>query len=303
MYRMNKKRGQEKIIGIYHKDCLDGTTAAAVLFKKFSHNIILFPLERSYSTKDLRHIFALIDKTTTVYIVDFALRDDKEMRKFAKSAKRIIIIDHHISDKDRLEHLGTMIKNFELVFSLNHSGASLSWIYFFGKKNIPKIVTLVEDGDLGRWKFKEKTTQLGGYLIPLLNQPQKVAANFDTPIKTLLQQGKIVSDFIDYLLDLYVKRAGHIVLKIGPHKTIAYNVTFNSERMRTLLGFILTKKHNATVAMFSIKGKEVHLSFRGIDNVNPSAGDLAKILGGGGHRNAAGAAVWLKDFCKMIIKK
>ena len=168
---------------------------------------------------------------------------------------------------------------------------------------MPEIITLVEDGDLGRWKFKEKPTQLGGYLIPLLNQPEKIAPEFDAPLDTLLKQGKIVSDFIEYLIDLYVKRAEHITLKIGPYEVVAYNATFNSERIRTLLGFILTKKHNSTVVMFSIKGSEVSLSFRGIDVAAPSALELANILGGGGHRNAAGAAVRLKDFCTMIVYK
>lgn len=53
--------------------------------------------------------------------------------------------------------------------------------------------------------------------------------------------------------------------------------------------------------MFSINGNFVKFSIRGNEGQSPTALDVAKLLGGGGHKNAAGAEIPLNDFLKMII--
>jgi oligoribonuclease NrnB/cAMP/cGMP phosphodiesterase (DHH superfamily) len=64
---------------------------------------------------------------------------------------------------------------------------------------------------------------------------------------------------------------------------------------------LLATRYNEAVCLFSINGDYVKLSFRSLDNYNPSALDLAKLLNGGGHRNAAGASVSINEFCSMIM--
>ena len=71
--------------------------------------------------------------------------------------------------------------------------------------------------------------------------------------------------------------------------------------MRSSIGQKLSKKHEETVCLYRISGDEVSMSFRGIEGSSPSSVELAEILGGGGHKNAAGAAVTLKEFLKMIV--
>ena len=97
------------IIGIYHGDCLDGTTAAAVLLKKFP-NIKLYPLPRSYTTEDANNVINVLDKNTEVYITDFSL-SESEMEKIILKAKKTIAIDHHISVKKMFEALAQKHKN------------------------------------------------------------------------------------------------------------------------------------------------------------------------------------------------
>ena len=62
-----------KKICIYHKNCTDGTTAAAVLLKKFK-DCELLPLEHGYAEEDFEGILSLIGEDTEVYIVDFSPR-------------------------------------------------------------------------------------------------------------------------------------------------------------------------------------------------------------------------------------
>ena len=90
--------------------------------------------------------------------------------------------------------------------------------------------------------------------------------------------------------------AEQTLLKIGDFTVKAFNVgNFQSE-----IGNILAEKLGEAVALFNIKGYQVRFSFRSVEGQSPSALDLAKILGGGGHKNAAGASIPLEQFCKII---
>lgn len=290
----------DNVAGIYHGDCIDGTAAAAVLLKKFP-DARLFPLDRNYTEKDIVEIYEALEPGTILYIVDFALRTDAEVRTLAKKASRVVTIDHHISDTERLKKLAAEYEKFEYVFDNKRSGASLTWVYFFGAETMPRIIALVEDGDTGKFEFPEETTLSGGVLMPLMGKPKEMGAIFETPIAEILADGKKKIDFMYFLLETYMRKTDPVFLKIGTHAVPAYNVTFNVERMRSTLGHMLAEKHNGTVVLFRISGNEVGLSIRGLDGAEPSALELAQILGGGGHRNASGARVTVQKFYTMLV--
>jgi len=284
-----------KKICIYHKNCTDGTTAAAVLLKKFK-DCELIPLEHGYSEEDFEGILSLIGEDTEVYIVDFSPRIE-DLEKIINKAKKVVVIDHHIGVKENLQKLSEKYSNFEYIFDNNKSGASLTWVYFFGNNNIPDIVKLVEDKDIWKWEFGEKTKYVNTYLFLFTNKPEEVLDLLNKPIENILEKGKILSDYTDYLINYFINRAKEIFLKIGKYKVRAYNTgLFQSE-----IGNLLCEKFQEPIVLFNINGYVVKFSFRSCDNVSPSALELAELLGGGGHRNAAGAVVSLKDFCNMII--
>ena len=76
----------------------------------------------------------------------------------------------------------------------------------------------------------------------------------------------------------------------------AYNITVHE----SAVGNILSEKRGKAVAIFIINGETVKLSFRSKEHHDPPALKLAKLLGGGGHKNAAGATILRGDFIKMI---
>ncbi len=284
-----------KKICIYHKNCTDGTTAAAVLLKKFK-DCELIPLEHGYAEEDFEGILSLIGRDTEVYIVDFSPRIE-DLEKIINKAKKVVVIDHHIGVKEDLQKLSEKYSNFEYIFDNNKSGASLTWVYFLGSNNIPDIVKLVEDKDIWKWEFGEKTKYANTYLFLFTNKPEEVLNLLNQPIEKILEKGKILSDYTDYLINHFIDRAKEVFIKIGKYKVKAYNTgLFQSE-----IGNLLCEKFKEPIVLFNINGYVVKFSFRSCDNVSPSALELAKLLGGGGHRNAAGAVVPLKDFCNMII--
>ncbi len=285
---------EEKVLCIYHKNCTDGTTSAAVLMKKYP-DCIAVPLEHGYTEEEFEKILDSVDQNTTVFITDFSLRKEDLLRLINKS-KKVINIDHHIGVKDLLEKISKENENFEFYFDNEHSGASLTYKYIFGN-NLPKLIKLVEDKDIWRWKYGEETKYANAYLILLTNKPEKVKEIIDLDIKEILEKGKIVSQFIDYLIERFVEKSEELLLKIGNYKVKGYNTgLFQSE-----IGNILSEKYGEAVVLFNITGYNVKLSFRSCEGQKPSALELAKILGGGGHTNAAGALISLKEFFNMVI--
>lgn len=290
---------REKIVGIYHKDCLDGTAAAAVLLKKFP-TIILQPLSHRYAEKELRKTLKKIDSYTTVYIVDFSLREG-DTEKILKKAREVVNLDHHIGAEEKLRSVQKKSSRFKYIFDNDRSGASLTWIYFYGRKKIPKIIQYVEDVDLFRFSLGKKTRYASAYLFSFSGEPKKILRFIKKEkdvIKKILEKGKILWEYRHELARLILDTVMPFNIKIGGHIVPVHN---SPEFIRSDIGNELARRLKKTVATFTINKNEVRLHFRGIDRYTPSALDLAKMLDGGGHRNAAAASVPLKTFCKMIV--
>src|SRR3989344_5286120 len=125
----------QKVIGVYHGDCPDGTTAAAVLLTKFP-SAEIFPLRHHHEEADIAPILEKMDKDTTVYTVDNAI----DVERFLPIAKEVITIDHHIGAHEEMGTLAQKYKNFTYVFDNEKSGASLTWSYFFPDEPMPDVV-------------------------------------------------------------------------------------------------------------------------------------------------------------------
>ncbi|MBI3074864.1 MAG: phosphoesterase [Parcubacteria group bacterium] len=281
-----------KIIGVYHGDCSDGTAAAAVLLKKFP-SIKLFPLKHHFEEKDFAPIIAEVDEETTVYTVDNVLG----VEEFVKKAKEVISLDHHIGANEEMKAFAAAHPNFTYIFDNNKSGASLTWTHFFGEETMPELVRLVQDFDLWQWKFGDRTKYLSRFMISFANQPNKVLEFFDENIETLLEQGKTISVFADYVVENYASRAEPLYIKIGGYTVPAFNAQF---MFVSEIGHALAERLKSTVLLFSIHSERVHMSFRSMERYSPTSLELAQLLGGGGHRLAAGAYVPLEKFWGML---
>lgn len=283
-----------KTVCIYHKNCTDGTTAAAILLLKYP-DCKAFALDHNYRDEEFQPILDEVDKDTTVYIVDFSIKQPF-FEKLASKAKEVINIDHHISVKDMLEEFTKKYSNFKLVFDNDKSGASLTWQYLFGS-NPPDIVKYVEDKDIWKWEFGDITKYVNDYLFLYTNKPQELRQLLDKDINEIIEKGKIINQYTTYLIDSFVEKSKDLFIQIGSYKVRAYNTgLFQSE-----IGNKLSTIYDQAVCLFSINGDYVKLSFRSLDHHNPSALDLAKMLNGGGHRNAAGASMSLKEFCNILL--
>jgi uncharacterized protein len=82
-------------------------------------------------------------------IVDFSFPSDI-LQKWSELGVQILLIDHH---KTAMEHLGDISKFSEhfdrkILFDMEECGATLTWKYFFPEKQIPLFLQYVKDRDL-----------------------------------------------------------------------------------------------------------------------------------------------------------
>lgn len=283
-----------KTIAIYHKDCIDGTSAAAVVLRKFP-DALLFPMSHGYTPEEIEPIVKNATQGDRIFTVDCVMG----VKEFLAAGFDITSIDHHIGAHDEYKKLSEENPKFTYIFDNDKSGASLSWSYFFAKENVPEIIRLVEDRDLWRWKYSPDTENVNHCLWLLINQPAEMGKLFNADKQTLdaiKRDGAAITKYVKKIMEEAVKDHEPLMFSIGSQKVPLYNVTaFKSE-----MGNILAKERNQSVGLFSIKNNEVRISFRCTDSHNPTALDMAKALGGGGHRNAASARISLSEFIKGI---
>lgn len=260
----------KKIAILYHND-LDGFGAAWAAWKKFGGKADYFPVDYDEQMpKDL--------KNKDVYTLDFCF-PKKKSKLLLKQNKKLIVIDHHISQKEDVK-IST-----DFRWALEHSGCVLSWNYFHQDKKVPKLLEYVEDMDL--WKFKipfarELTMLLESrsYDFKLWN---KMAAEFENKQKFLdyLKEGKAIVNFMDRVVKALALRGEEAIFE-KIKAMVVNSPIFGSE-----LGDYLIKKTKRPIAIiWSANGGNIKVQLRSVKETDVSL--LAKKFGGGGHRQAAG---------------
>lgn len=291
-----EKTQQKTFIGIYHKNCTDGTAAGAVLLRRFP-SIALFPIAHSKESIDeaIEKARRVADEKSEIYFVDIA----SGAEELIGDGYTVTIIDHHIGLKEKMEKLAQENQNLTFIFNNDKSGASLAWNYFFPDEEIPEIIKYVEDSDLWKGEY-EDTKYVANYLSTNADSPEKMLGLIENgDIEDIKEKGKIIADYTDIQMERFIKNAKSINLRIGELVVPAYNLT--SHEYASWVGHRLATVNEKTVVMFSINGDSVKFSIRSADGLRPSALELAELIGGAGHQNAAGAEISLKNFLKMIV--
>jgi oligoribonuclease NrnB/cAMP/cGMP phosphodiesterase (DHH superfamily) len=280
----------QNITCIYHKNCVDGTTAAAVVLRKYPH-AQLFPLAHGYTQEAIEEILSQTPHDAHIYIVDATLG----IHEFMSRGHTITVIDHHISVHDDMHTIAAAHSTVTYIFDNTKSGASLTWSYLFPDERLPEIIRYVEDSDLWKQAFGDVTKDVCHYLSIWRNNPEKVLTLMQGDIAVLKERGAIISEYTDHAI-AHLIEISPIMIRLGTYRVRAFNITDHE----SACGHILATLHNEAVVLFTIKGDRVTCSFRSLTAHEPSALDLALLVDGGGHRNAAGGRIALTDFIACI---
>ena len=219
----------------------------------------------------------LPEDTTSVVIVDFSY-DRATCDMLAAKYPQFLVIDHHKTAKAELE--GAPYAHF----SMEHSGAVLTWHFFNPQLEIPLILHYVQDRDLWRWQLPN--SEAVNLYISTLPRDFNVWDDFDKNKACLL--GGAMKTYKDKLIEKIVKVAFTDEITTPDGQTHSM-VTVNSPVLASDVGNELCKRFPEVdfASITTVTGpNKARVSLRSIGDFDVSA--IAKQYGGGGHKNAAG---------------
>lgn len=276
---------------LYHARCFDGLGAAWCARRHPDwRDAEIVPV--NYSDDEHPDV---VDRE--VLIVDFSYPREV-LSRMHEQARSLHVYDHHATAEEALRGLDFC------TFDMNRSGAGLVWDELIGGPR-PMAIDYIEDRDLWR------------HALPNAAEVQAWMRSFQTTYET-------IEMLIDELPDELpggarvprhsVVRAGMALL--GYRRLIietaaedAMEVTFSGYRGRAV-NFGLNELYSEVAEkigegadfglayMFKGDGR-VYMSFRSKDAVD--VGRIAKLLGGGGHKHAAGALSSRDEFMLAVF--
>lgn len=208
---------------------------------------------------------------TDVIIADYAY-PLPVLRPLAAAAKSLVVLDHHKTAEADL--VGQ--REFATVFDLNKSGAVLAWEYAFPERPVPELLLHIQDGDLWRWQLPQSRE----VSVALASYPFDFTVWSTLDVATLRQEGTVILRYQKQQIERVIERA-------SVEDFAGYRVpVLNTPVWQSELGNLLAQGHPFAVLWYETPTERVY-SLRSTDN-GVDVGALAKSLGGGGHRNAAG---------------
>jgi nanoRNase/pAp phosphatase (c-di-AMP/oligoRNAs hydrolase) len=272
---------------IYHNPCSDGTGSAWAAWKYLTkehpeREVIYFPTNHGRDPPDVTG--------KNVLISDFSYPKPL-LDKMIKQANKLLIIDHHKTAQEALEGIQDEFK----IFDMNHSGAFLTWKFFFPDDKVPLMIEYIQDRDI--WTNKLPLTNEYASWFFTLDHDIEVYdkysddALFEEMLKTkgvtMLEKDKIY-------IEQAVSHATVKFQKINKRRFFVGYVNNTASEIRSDVGHdVVTHfKYCDFAAVYSISDKTDSTSFslRSTDN-NYDCSYVAKSLSGGGHRNAAGIRI------------
>ena len=283
----------DSTIVIYHKKsnifyCPDGIVSAYIANRFLKPNAMF--AGTYYNNED---ILKQIGKDNHVYMVDYSMKS-AQLEKLLEN-NFVEIIDHHKTSINDL----SVVKSPWLgkFFSLDHSGAYLTWQYF-SKEEVPTIIKYIETGDLYKFDLPEAKLVCAGIytLMHHSYNEDKVFYNIERFIN------HTEDELIDRFLPTGAKAIAENALRIKKHVDKAYkNLIWGNEVVVTEVteydADIVSKiGHNlcnenlttsfAVIATTTDNGCFISFRSNGFD-----CEPIAKHFGGGGHPQSCGCKV------------
>jgi oligoribonuclease NrnB/cAMP/cGMP phosphodiesterase (DHH superfamily) len=278
---------------MYHYPCPDGIAAAvaAHTFLKTKQGL----KENKDGSLDGATFYPVtygdrvpaVDSDTHVYVLDFTFTAG-QTAALAREAATVTVIDHHISafaDMQALHDSGTI----DYVFDNKRSGAGLAWDTLVGSR--PDIVDYLEDFDLWTkiWPISP-AINIAACSRPYTLKDWRPMFDRSISIVDLIEEGQILLRGRARELELLAANARIVKDFLGSGHTVL--VANCPHHLATDLGDILNKSMPFAVTFdMQLSTRNIRVSFRSCPDSPESVevDQLAKSLGGGGHKRAAGA--------------
>ncbi len=281
-----------KKLCFYHSGCPDGFGAAWSVRKAWGE-------DAWYVARGHEDRVRMGDcENALVAFVDIAPGRD-ELRELADVASQVVVLDHHVTARDRLASDSSYVNELEeeghlLHFDLGHSGSVLAWQYFHPENDTPDLLRYVEDQDLWNWALPQSDA-INAAIASYPREFEVWDRLASDPISKLADEGEPIlrSNRMEV-----ARRLDHArPVALGTQRIEAVNASTN----RAQIGHELAKRAafgQEWGLVYRVEGAELYATIYSIGDLDISK--VAMTYGGGGHKNASGFHVslesWLADF-------
>lgn len=290
---------------VYHGHCDDGFTAAWVARKAMPD------AEFRPFTYEMSPLSAEELAGREVYMLDFCPNTVEQLRQWVLNSRgRLALLDHHKTAKALVEEieleLGTNADVYaslldcppDLIFDMEKSGAMLAWEFFFPGVDAPYLVGYVQDRDLWKWQMAyskefsaylrsfERTWDIWDMIDEAFGGSKATERMFDQGAAIVRSNARLVEEMMNRAVPC--KILGYDTLIADAPFEFASEVAGGLALRLEAMG--ATSPFGMSVAFRSAPGKPggslAQFSLRSRGDFDVSA--IAKKMGGGGHKNAAG---------------
>lgn len=288
------------MIGIYHYKDFDGIASGAIMKKAFPKIKLI-----GYHYNEP---LTLPEENQMVYMADVSLPMEKMAEIARYSRHKFTWIDHHktaIDAYNRFVSGPEMTPAFEAVTKVGVGACKLCWQYFFPGTRVPEGVELLSTYDVWdqkdpvHWESRVLPFQYGlrslcGSVEDLPGFVLEDGPGVAAKINEVIREGKIVLRYMrmsnkrythDYGFEADVFGYRAICKNGGDFNSNAFKGNYDPDRHDIMLAFVYTHP-NWYFSIYTEKDIDV--------------GEIARRMGGGGHKKAAGFD--LDDISKMAWK-
>jgi oligoribonuclease NrnB/cAMP/cGMP phosphodiesterase (DHH superfamily) len=260
---------------LYHRNCTDGLGAAHAVREYLKEQGKL----NTAKFQTVQYGDAAPDVTDLdVYIVDFSFPRNVLLR-MRKKAKSLIVVDHHKTSQAQLADLDFCI------FDEDKAGCILTWEYLFPQTPPPELFFYLQDRDLWRWELpqsQEVSAALRSYK-PFFEVWDEFMTGLG--LEKLKAEGVAILRYQQRQIEMSLAQEIQTI-EIGGYTVPCVNCT----HLISELGNELAKGNPFAALYFDTgDGKRVFSLRSNSEGVDVA--EIAKMYGGGGHRNAAGFTI------------
>lgn len=283
---------------IYHAHCTDGFGAAYAAWSKFGDMADYLPMNYTDKQFDDPVYLKEVVSGRMVYVLDFSF-SEVVTKQMIQVASNFVWLDHH---KTAFEMWAGGEREFHfekfgfrhVLLDNNKSGALLAWEYFHPEDEPPIVIRHIDDRD--RWQFAMR----GSKEIHAALQTEKPwtfdkwdELTHNDNYGSMFSQGAAIIK----AQEQQVQSTSHFArsCKIGTATGLAVNTNVHISEV----GHELANKSETFGLIWYLNAdNRANCSLRSNGDYDVSA--LAKLFGGGGHKNAAGFNTDVATLMEML---
>lgn len=288
---------------LYHANCDDGFAAAYAIWSVVGEQQTDYlPVNYKQPPPDLR-------EGADVLIVDFSY-PPATLKAMAEKYQRVVVLDHHKTALEALQGLprypardtlSLTVRWREEVedglyvhFDMRKSGCRLAWEFaHHGSERMPGWMECVEDRDL----WRKALSETDAVTAAIRSYPRTFSTWDGFSLSRLVEEGKHISRYQRRMVWNICQSPGRAFIGRKEVPIVFCSYDFVSDAAHELLqrdrkaAFAVAATLTPTGMSFSLRSE----SWR--DDVSA----IAKLYGGGGHRNAASFSLPAADGLRLLV--